>query len=639
MPYTLGAAILNAARVVSAVTALEVYNPLVVYKIVLWLALVLGGIFIYRLVNWLIRSPPAALLAGVAYMAAPYLAVNIVHRGDFTEAFAQGILPICLYYTLRVYKNKFNVNAFCFAAIAWFSLATSHLITFAYASLFIGFLILLLQGKQALLQWKNFSYVALAYCLGCLLALWFLAPVALVEKFLFISKEIRNPFSYNWLTHLPTLLSVTSVVPPFSGNSCPISAAIGWPILLAVGFIIYALLTHNDAVSGESKMFVKILLLLFILVFFLTWSPVDFWRFLPKDLVIVQFTYRFLSQIAWIGAVLFGYAIYWLFKGRLDGRHVLVGTFLIVLALGPWLSSGNNAGNVVKIKSAEEINEEINNEEQAVSTSFVGPGCYTVIPSTVSTPIDQLGIEKNPLLYPPQIPLVYGDGWLFLNKDVNLPRALLIKNPDIKLHIEGEVPVDVYKTPIVLAMRINSYVVEKRIKPGNFSLEIPLSKVLNFDESANFRLSFFSNMAFIPKEKFPLSRDDRLLVVRAKVLRLTNFSSNFILPVDKCGQMGAEEMCQITLDKASYVYLPILYYPNLLGVKVNGHNTVYYPVSFSNEPLVLTAVRLSAGNNIIKVKFRGLVWANWISGISWICLLTFLIINSLLKIRRKLIAN
>jgi uncharacterized membrane protein len=125
-------------------------NPYVAFKITIWLASTVAGIYTYRSARLLSCSHGASLLAGVAYMMAPYFLININARGAFTEAIAQGVLPVVLFYALRLYLEGARFRTVALASVSWFVLLTTHLITFVYASFFIGlfFLLLILQNKN-----------------------------------------------------------------------------------------------------------------------------------------------------------------------------------------------------------------------------------------------------------------------------------------------------------------------------------------------------------------------------------------------------------------------------------------------------------------------------------------------------------
>src|SRR6188508_3245653 len=55
--------------------------PYVALKLVVWASLLLGGVYLHRLARYLGARGAAAVVAAVAYMAAPYLLVNLHARG------------------------------------------------------------------------------------------------------------------------------------------------------------------------------------------------------------------------------------------------------------------------------------------------------------------------------------------------------------------------------------------------------------------------------------------------------------------------------------------------------------------------------------------------------------------------------
>jgi len=121
-------------------------NPFMAYKIALWAALVFGAFFVYRGVRTVSDSRPACILAGLVYMTAPYLLINVHPRGGFTEVVGQALLAAVIYYTLRCYASP-RLRWIVAAALAWAALGTSHLVTFIWSIPFIG-LLLLLSGRR-----------------------------------------------------------------------------------------------------------------------------------------------------------------------------------------------------------------------------------------------------------------------------------------------------------------------------------------------------------------------------------------------------------------------------------------------------------------------------------------------------------
>jgi hypothetical protein len=123
-------------------------NPFIAFKLTIWCALLCGGIYMYRLVCWMCQSKPAAVLASIMYLTSPYYIIVINHLGDFNEAIALGILPAVVFYTLQRYFHPSENKTLLQTSLAWYLLATVHVITFFYTSAFVGLFILLLTVKN-----------------------------------------------------------------------------------------------------------------------------------------------------------------------------------------------------------------------------------------------------------------------------------------------------------------------------------------------------------------------------------------------------------------------------------------------------------------------------------------------------------
>lgn len=370
--YTLGGAIYK---------WLTPNNPFLAFKMVLWIFLVIGGFYIFRLTKEFVSSDGAAFLASVIYLMSPYLIVDIGARGDLTEAVAACIVPMVLYYNIR-FQRWPSLTVFLSLSFAWFLLATVHILIFLCSIVFIG-LFLIAYNINEFLPLKRLCGAIIALTAGCLLALWYFVPMLMLLPHLYAHYVLTNPFDYRWLSPISTLLSASSVSPmPLPGNGrlqFPFNVSFGWPILTAVSFIIY-----KKVMEPQNKIphFVNTLLFLFFVGFIIIWSPVNFWKFLPEYSKSVQVSARFLIQLMWIGALLFAWAVSNLFQNKLDIRHVVVGVLLIAIANGVWLQTNKSA----KYSVAEIIQDPKLNEWGA--SSFVVRADYTKY-QAVSLPVEK----------------------------------------------------------------------------------------------------------------------------------------------------------------------------------------------------------------------------------------------------------
>lgn len=497
-PYTLGGSLFK--WVIS--------NPYVVLKLLLWGSLFIAGIYTFRLTHMVTNCFSASLISSVAYLFAPYFLVNIHARGDMTETMAQGLTPVVLYYTFKSYSQFPNIRASILAAICWGALSMTHLVTFIYNSAFIGLFFVLLTLFWDTGSLRKLIGIGVVYVFGCLIALWYLVPIAMISKYLPIRLDYIPPYAYQWLTPLTTLLSPTAVspIPQSNALTLPIYCSIGWPILIGVATIGYAVCNRKNASKLSFQLGLP-LLFIFLLAFFATWSPFDFWRYLPRPVAIVQFPYRMLTQTMWAGVLLLSLAIIEIFKGNRDNRHTLIGICLISFFCSSWLPA-------------------------------TMPSSTTTLQNIRHKP----SFGLTPMFY-------------FIYKN-SLPDALSWNNPQI----------------------------------------LPASFVKTY-----------------------------------------------------CAQNKTKTVCNITTAAPTeWIQLPLLYYPQLWDVKVNGQEAHYAPIesktmirnddspeSFVREcggpsNATLIGINVKPGTYHITAEFRGIRWANWISGSTSFFLISALLFSFIL---------
>ncbi len=600
-------------------------NPYEAYKLVIVLALTIGAFYIYRLSFQLTRSRIAAILAGVAYMSAPYFLNNIHARGAFTEAVAQGILPIVLYYVIQCYltgKRRYLI----ISAISWFCLAVTHIITFVYGTLFIALLALIVVIKT---RETDFTFSRLlpplqSYGLGWLLGFYFLAPVVFISPYLSIRKQIDviNPFNTNTYTPLSNLLSPTSLPPEPSETGLAatygLHPAVGWILLGAWGVVMYYNYVSPPSVTPKLQQthpYMLGLLWVFGVALFLTWSPIDIWSILPRQLWVTQFTFRFLTHVMWAGALLTAYATVLIFRRRLDRRHLIIGILVIVLASRPWLPAPKGTLTVDKLLEKPLFR-------------YSGALDYLYRP-----PIRTLyGKAELPLLHPNWIPgystwNTFVNHPLILDTELRYPAWEEGENP--VLFIEGEVPLDNLVDTATLEVHLNEQViasfplVSDKLKETVALLPLP-------DSSNDFGLKFVVNGG---------TRDGQPLNIRVNKLWFEGLlPKHTLIPVteteENCQQQGVSTVCDITVtEDAKIVQLPVLYYPDMLKVSVNGKPSKR-PFAVHYRDYNLTGLDLKPGTYNIRATFHGLAWANWISGLAWLGLISMIILPNFNRFKK-----
>lgn len=320
------------------------HNLMDVFKITLGAALVLGGWYSYKLYVFLFRNEIAAVLGAILYLFSPYLLMNIGVRGDLPEIFAQGILPVALYYAFRIfYKEHFDKEKIYFTLVGiffFYLLVTSHLITFFYTILFASLLFLLFTLQQR--NFRNFLYLLMTFMFSILLAIWYLAPVAEYGPTLNMGVQgLSSPWWSNWWTLLPTLLAPKGIAPlPQAITShYPLYPGLGLPVIISVCFWVYVF--GYEGVKNVNKdldvTLIRTALCVFFVAFFMLWTPCNFWKYLPHQLYVLQFTYRLLIHTAWLGGLLFVPCCILIFKNKLNSAHLVCGGMLLALLGGGWM--------------------------------------------------------------------------------------------------------------------------------------------------------------------------------------------------------------------------------------------------------------------------------------------------------------
>ncbi|MEA5510375.1 6-pyruvoyl-tetrahydropterin synthase-related protein [Crocosphaera sp. UHCC 0190] len=613
IPYTLGGLIYK---------FLTPYNPYIALKMMLWGSLVIGGFFIYRLSLWLTRSQPGAILAGLSYLSAPYFLNTIHARGAFPEAIAQGILPIVLYYVIKTYSNP-KPQYILLSSIAWFALATTHIITFIYGSLFLGILGLLIIVKtpktRALIN--PLIRVTVGYILGWLLGFYYLMPVVLESQYVSMRFYVDqvSPYMTNWMTPLANLLSPTALSPSprDEGITYGLTPAVGWIFLVAWGVVVYDYYSAKPLPPrlNPTSSYLFGLIWIFPLVLFITWSPIDFWAFLPKSLWVTQFTFRFLTHIMWCGALLTGYAIALLFPRRFSSRHLLIGIFLIVMVSRPWLPIPRGTITVDQVVENPQFSKSgaIDYLNRSVIKTLYGKAQLPLLSNTWIPSYNSWESFDRKFLP------VIGENepnWRILPLWQETDKPVLV--------IEGKVTPETVSDATTL-----SVVVLQRYSDENKQIlgEIPLNQPrLNW--RVPFDLTKLNQLDLAPKEfrlqfvvKGNIDNNQRPQIEVDNLFFEGISPENTVIPLettkDKCTQQGIKTLCEVSVgEKAQVVQLPVLYYSRMQQIKINGQLVEYFPVNYYDYNLV--GVRLKPGNYQIQAIFTGLVWANWISFFAWL---------------------
>lgn len=564
-------------------------NPFVAYKMTIWLAYIIGGIYLYRLSNWFVKSKPAALLAGAVYLTAPYNIILINQLAAFNEAIATGLMPAVMFYTLQRYYDANGVKALIQAAFMWYLLITIHLLTFLSASFFIGLMLILITIRHPT-QWYRLIRVGIAYLLACLLAMWFLAPIALLSKYFVIDQSFASVATFNsYQPFFANLISPVANLPftPHDVQSTVMDVVAhcypSFGLFSMVGFTLclYMLCNKQKLAYRRVNYWLLILVLLFAVNFFLVWSPINFWRVLPASFRVVQYSWRLLGQSIWIGALLFSFGLVWLFNNKLDERHVAIAILLIVTASSAWFPQYES--------HYSEFNGFLKNPTIASQATnyLIDPQKYL---SHVNV-IDSIALNPSPdsaYKISPQI----------LNVMKN--PEIIVKNNLAKKTNSEHAQLTAYLNDVVVATHT--------LTSGSFDWHLGLAR--NISSPLALRLKW---------------NDESLQKATTQTVILSGFlDKKTVMSVPEvqknCSHQKEKTICNITVPSGiKLIELPQFFYPELWQITINDKPVSYQSVLYQGQ--LITGVTPQAGEvNSIHIYFSGLVWANEISWMAWLLL-------------------
>jgi hypothetical protein len=576
-------------------------NPFAALKVTVWCALMFGGIYMYRLAYTLVQSRQAAALASVAYISSPYYIILFTHTGSFTEAVALGMLPAVLFYTLNLYYFSSTLKTFLFCALTWYLLATMHLITFFYSSLFVGFLLFWMTLTKYK-SWIHLFRVGFAYALGWMMASWFLAPVGLYEKYLLVERYFGYDVHIKYRDSISNLLSPIASISTFKSYGSDgmidlierIHPNIGFPLLFGAGICLYALL-QKGKIKNRADDWAAPLLILFFITFIVIWSPFNLWTALPRVFMMGQYSWRLMGQLIWIAALLFAWSAVWLFRDNLTNKKMLLGMLLLLFASSPWLQ-------INEITFYYMGKDKVNDTD----SMLVNKRTYLTDPATLqdsSVTVDNRVISMQSVTDKLKVNKLY-----FLSKSAfagTVAPILLIEGSDAATATNADIELD------------GKIVAHVLVKPGRLHWTIPMAKYKDSTATPKFSLMIkTSDAATVNLESIAVGG----FLDPQKVIDVHQ-TENF------CQQNKAVTECQIPAAATQKdIELPILYYPDLMRVTLNGKRVAYHSVLY--DDMLITAVRSVPGTvNKIKIYFNGLTWANNLSMAAWILWILLFVAN------------
>ena len=265
-----------------------------------------GGFFTYQWVRDIAGMVPATV-AAVAYMAAPYILIDALIRGNSPESMALAMVPLLLWsgrrHMIGGRRRWFTIFVISFAI---FSL--SHNISLLIYTPVI-FVYMLIVGWQEKLDWRLVGWRLIpAFGLALGMTAWYTGSALLEMDSVTLSlttSNRNNSFAFNYTTlaeiFAPVILSDPSLQNP------PLPIRLGWiPSLLAMIGAVRLLVLRRG--SREQRWHGWLMVAAAAVFIFMSLPPSDWlWSNLPL-IKFVQFPWRFTGRAALPLAVLAGLA-------------------------------------------------------------------------------------------------------------------------------------------------------------------------------------------------------------------------------------------------------------------------------------------------------------------------------------------
>jgi hypothetical protein len=573
------------------------HAPYLALKVVVWGSLVMAGLYLHRLARYVGAADPAAIVAAVAYMAAPYLLVNLHARGALAEGIAQGLLPVTLYQLLRFVAGGGRLR-FCKAALAATALLLTHLITFAYSLAAAGLVILLLSRTRLVRRVVRGAAVAL----GTLVLCWyFIAPILALRGTLQITTGGRLMMAqYAWVTPIAGLLSPSSV-PPVPTGALQLPAHIHPTIGLVslAGTLLAAALWLRLVPAPPNRAlrrFAPPLLVVFALGLLLTWSPFDVWAHLPDIFSLAQFTYRLITLTMWSGALLLALALSAVLPrghGTLAGA---AGCALVLMASGSYLTS---APAWREGDAFQQLRRPSWREADRAPYGVLLDGPLIGRPETI--------VELSP---PRSAPF-----------ELNAKLLRRLQTIPCRLHVGGRLPEALAASGVDVALRAEGATLATvHVSGATAWRSAPIQAPAALPDRL---LARFEWVATTPAG--PVAPAD-LASLRGVIAR-EDVSIDRVHAPEEAGagyaavnvfqRRGLAFTIRATADGDALLLLPLEYYPALLDVRLDETRVPYVPYATPSGQ-VLAAIRLPAGKHRVQARFSGHRAANAISLAGWI---------------------
>jgi hypothetical protein len=570
--------------------ALPSHDPYLAWKVTTVLALTCGGFFTWRLCRRLTRRGLPSILAGVVFMTAPYMFADFVGRGAFTELVAFNLLPAVMFYAHHAFASP-GIGNVCRSAVAWALLGMSHNITYLYAIAFIG-LWFLSYATLTLQYARRLSRLIVAGVIQGALVAWYLAPQVMLMKSLRIGTQRVDPFVWNYLSTLRSLLWPTAYTVPMTSDTVTpyLTTQVGVPILLGVVLALFTLLVPR--LGWRRRAIVIRAIVLFAAAFLLAWAPVDFWQQLPKVFAFVQFPYRLLMFVVLFGSIATACAFSWLFRMRRRWGAILA-LVLVGAAGASYLPSGGSFNG------------------PAVAAQMVEPRISGIEDYQLTT--DAAGATS---FYYPGVNYAGPEFWFNQEGRIRRLAENIIPTPIGQpqwLEVEGAMALDEEPHGDKLVVVLNNRRTEWPLKEPTFTIQVPVEDTFDGTPvrliTSPERIAGGFSAMHVTRAEFVGGASKVTRPGQPPVGVPSRVTKPLTMP-------GLYTHATANVSEPSIVTFPVLYYPGLLRVVLDGR--VVTPGNVGR----FVALPLEAGRHDVDVEFTGVRWANAVSLVGWVGVIT-----------------
>jgi hypothetical protein len=598
LPYTVSGAICAAG-----------VSPFTAWKLAMLAAITAGGTFTYLTAYRLTRRRGGAeVVAGAAFVLAPYLMTDLNARGAVAEYFALQFLPIAMYATLRCLasaRRRYVVAC----AVAWMLVGLTHNITYMYGVLFVGALTLTMLGRPRRAP-KRVARLVAAGVLHAALMAWYIVPQLRLLPLLEMQEQTISPAGAGFLSTADILFSPVLRSPP--GSSTPnLGLQVGWPILAGVMLAAFGLVVISR--GRESRLLRRVtarMLVLFALAFVLAWSPMAVWDHVPRVFWFIQFPYRMLGYVTLFGALLAACGIALCRFDRTRGiRRANLVTTIALASIG---AAAVSYFPRAKLADRSFLERTIAHPVCMGLNDYMLSGAAAARTGLAHPDVD-LARPASGLLLPGA--LVEGEVRERANAALNIPEGAT------SLHLLGrtEAAGDGMR-PDRIEGAIGATPYSVKLPAGTFDLHLPL------DTAAG------SAQAFSLESHDEVNRHMRVVLKSVRYDGALRPATRKLITAEEVlpdVRRGLNDRYRFDAAEAVLLQMPVLFYPGMMRVHDNGHS-----VPFANVGRYL-ALDLPAGRHSLSVRFAGVAWANAVTAVAWVVVGLSLVIISVKQWARR----